>query len=423
MPAIREEEYAAVAERELPLIQATAYLLTGDLVRAEQVVQRVLAELYGRLPRVRHPRVEALRAVVQVAHWPVQLPWQSRKRVELIDGPAPAAEPPPAEAPAVEPPAAEPPAAEPIVADLGALSYDERVVVVLDSYAELPSMQIAEVLERPVDEVLLLARKARTALAVGHPRRTNEEVLAQELRDAIPYAMRESHASATDLAHGRQLRYRRWIQRGSAALVAVVLIVVVAAVLIPTRPPVPQSAPPRPTPTAPTVNCEPSSATCQAQILFRWRSRMTEVARSHLDPGGEYFSGFGYFYDSRYNTPSFWSGGGGALAFQMFRLDKGATEVYLQVATSRKFAVRCGATTHQKCLSFRFMDGNSYLMTDSTLRRRGIEVQYSPNGDEVITVIARNTQRGQILDISRGDLIKLVQDERIHLPKRCCYRR
>jgi DNA-directed RNA polymerase specialized sigma24 family protein len=413
MPAIREEEYAAVAERELPLIQATAYLLTGDPVQAERAAQRVFAELYGQLPRVRHSRVEALRAVVHVAHWPVQLPWQSRKRVELIDGPAPA----------TEPPAVEPPAAEPIVADLGALSYDERVVVVLDSYAELPSIQIAEVLERPVDEVLLLARKARTALAAGDPRRTNEEVLAQELRDAIPDPMRESHASATDLAHARQLRYRRWIQRGSAALVAVVLIVVVAAVLIPTRAPVPQAAPPRPTPTALSVNCEPSSATCQAQILFRWRSRMTEVAGSHLDPAGKYFSGFGYFYDSRYNTPSFWSGGGGALAFQMFRLDKGATEVYLQVATSRKFAVRCGATTHQKCLSFRFMDGNSYLMTDSTLRRRGIEVQYSPNGDEVITVIARNTQRGQILDISSGDLIKLVQDERIHLPKRCCYRR
>jgi hypothetical protein len=150
---------------------------------------------------------------------------------------------------------------------------------------------------------------------------------------------------------------------------------------------------------------------------------MSEVAQSHLDPTGEYFSGFGYLYDSRYNTTSFWSGGGGALALQMYRLDKGATEVYLQVATSRKFALRCGASTHQECLSLRLMDGNSYLVTDSTLRRRGIEVQYSPNGDEVITVIARNTQRGQILEISRGDLIKLVQDERIHLPKRCCYRR
>ena len=412
MPAIRDEEYAAVAERELPLIQATAYLLTGDPVRAERVVQRVFAELYGRLPRVRHSRVEALRAVVRVAHWPVQLPWQSRKRVELIDGPTPAA----------EPSAAESIGAESIVTDLGALSYDERVVIVLDSYAELPSMQIAEVLERPVDEVPLLARKARAALAAGHPRRTNEEVLARELRDAIPDAMRESHANGTDLAHGRQLRYRRWIQRGSAALVAVVLIVVAGAALMPTRPPVPQAEPSRPTPTALTVDCEPSSATCQALILRRWRSRMAEVVSSHLDPTEAYFTGFGYSYDGRYDTPTFWTRNGGALAFELFRLDKGATEVWLQVASSRTFAVRCGATTRQKCMFIRFMDGNSYLMTDSTLAD-GIEVQYSPHGKEVITVIARNTQAGKVLKIGTGDLIKLVQDERLRLPKRCCYRR
>ena len=398
MPAVRDEEYAAVVERERSLVQATAYLLTGDPGRAERVVQRAFAELYGRLPRVQHPRVEALRAAVQVAHGPVQLPWESRKRVELIDGPRPAL------------------AAEPIVADLGLITYDERVAIVLESYAKLPSAQIAEVLERPVDEVLLLARRARAALATEHPERTSDEALAQELSDAIPYNLRESHGSTSDLAHGRQLIYRHWIQLGSAALVTLVLIVVAGAVLIPTRPLVPQAAPSRPTPTALSLNCEPSSATCQAQILFSWRFKMIEIARSHLDPTGAYFSGFGYFYDSRYDTPGFWSGEGGALAFKMFRLDVGATEVYLQVATSRKFAVRCGATTHQECLSLTFMDGNSYLLTNSTLRRQGIEVQYSPNGDEVITVIARNTQRGQVLEISSGDLIKLVQDERIRCP-------
>ena len=150
---------------------------------------------------------------------------------------------------------------------------------------------------------------------------------------------------------------------------------------------------------------------------------MAEVASSYLDPTGEYFSGFGYYYDNRYDTPGFWSGHGGALAFQMFRLDKGATEVYLQIATSRTVAVRCGATTRQQCSRMKFMDGNFFLLSESTIVRRGIEVQYSPSGQEVITVIARNTQRGKVLDISRGDLIKLVQDERLRLPKRCCYRR
>ena len=64
------------------------------------------------------------------------------------------------------------------------------------------------------------------------------------------------------------------------------------------------------------------------------------------------------------------------------------------------------------------MDGNSYLLTDSTLADGGIEVQYRPNGNEVITVIARNMQRGRALQISRADLIELVQDERLRLPTR-----
>jgi hypothetical protein len=145
---------------------------------------------------------------------------------------------------------------------------------------------------------------------------------------------------------------------------------------------------------------------------------MAQVATSYLDPKGQYFSGFGYGYGSRYDTPSFWTGHGGALAFEMFRHNKGATEVYLQIATSDKFAVRCGATTHHRCLAFHFMDGNSYLLTDSTVADGGIEIQYWPTADEVITVIARNTQRGKTLEINSGDLVKLVQDERLRLPTR-----
>ena len=64
MSAVRDQEYAAVVERERPLIQATAYLLTGDPVQAERVVQLVFAQLYGRWSGLRHPLLEALRAVV-----------------------------------------------------------------------------------------------------------------------------------------------------------------------------------------------------------------------------------------------------------------------------------------------------------------------------------------------------------------------
>jgi DNA-directed RNA polymerase specialized sigma24 family protein len=405
MPAIRDQEYAAVVDRERPLIEATAYLLTGDQVQAERVVQLVFAELYWRWPGVQHPRVDTLRTVVQTARRPVQLPWEPRKRVELIDGPPPLSA-----------------VAEPIVADLQMLPYEQRAAVILDSNAGLPTVQIAKVLERPVGHVPLLVQQGHAALAVGHPERTNDETLAKELQAAIPYVMREAHDSADDLTHGRWLSRRRWIARGSAALVAVVLIVA-AVLLVPTRPPAPQAAPPLPISEPSRLSCDPSTPTCRSQILLKWRSKMAEITSSYLDPTGEYFSGFGYYYDNRYDTPGFWSGDGGALAFQMFRLDKGATEVYLQIATSRTVAVRCGATTRQQCSRMKFMDGNFFLLSESTLVRRGIEVQYSPSGQEVITVIARNTQRGKVLDISRGDLIKLVQDERLRLPKRCCYRR
>jgi DNA-directed RNA polymerase specialized sigma24 family protein len=397
MSAIRDEHYAAVVERERPLVQATAYLLTGDPAKAERVVQLVFAQLYGRWPRVLNPRLEALRAAVNAARAPVDLPWEYHERIELIDGPSPTV------------------AGEPIIADLLALRYSERAVIVLERYAGLPVGGIAELLQWPVEQVLPLLLQARAALVAGHPTRSSDTALSQELSEAVPYDMRESHGSATDLAHGRRLIRRRWIQRASAALVAAVLVVVAGVLLVP---PVPPLSPSLPVATPSAQACDTSEATCRAKVLFGWRSEMAAVAASYLDPQGKYFSGFGYSYDVRYDTPGFWDGQGGGLAFEMFRLDKGATEVYLQIATSRKFAASCGFTTHQPCQRMRFLDGNSYLLTETTSVRQGMEVQYSPAGVEVITVIAHNTQRGKALEISRGDLIKLVQDPRLHLPRR-----
>jgi DNA-directed RNA polymerase specialized sigma24 family protein len=408
MPATQNEEYVAVVDRERPLIQATAYLLTGDPVQAERLVQLVFAQLYGWSPTTQHPRVEALQALIRAARGPVRLPWEHRKRFELVDGPSPV------------------PAGAPIIADLGRLSYEQRVAIVMDRYAGLSSGQIAEIIQRPVDAVLQLVQQARAVLAVGHRERVNDEALAQQLNAAVPYDLLKSRGSTDDFAHGRQLLRRRWLLRSSAALAAVLLIVLAAGIFLPTRRPlqpvgsIPQAQSSSSLPTStPLANCDPATTpACRSTILFKWQSEMAEVASSYLDPSREYFSGFGYYDNNSDGTPGFWSGSGGALGFEMFRLDEGATEVYLQVATSRKFAVRCGATTGQQCIGFRFMDGNSYLMTDSLLRPQGIEVQYSPSGQEVISVIARNTRRGQVLEISRGDLIKLVQDERLHLPER-----
>ena len=151
-----------------------------------------------------------------------------------------------------------------------------------------------------------------------------------------------------------------------------------------------------------------------SQILLTWRSKMAEVASSYLDPSGEYFSGFGYRYDSRYDMPSFWTGKGRArlrdVPARQGRhggLCAGRDEP--QVRRTLRCHYRSEVHVHQ-------IHGRQlYLMTDSTLADGGIE-QHSRRGDEVITVIARNTQRGQILEISTGELIKLVQDERLRFP-------
>jgi hypothetical protein len=74
--------------------------------------------------------------------------------------------------------------------------------------------------------------------------------------------------------------------------------------------------------------------------------------------------------------------------------------------------------TGQQCVSQRFLDGNRYQLTETTYATEGLEVQYSPNGTEVVTVVARDTTRGVSLTISRGQLIKLVQDSRLRLPHR-----
>ena len=406
MAVVRDKEYAVVVERERPLLQACAYLLTADEDRADRLVQLILARMYERWDDVRRPRIEALCALVRTSPHDPMLPWDTGPRIQLIDG-----GPPPVIGPE-------------IVADLQRLSLDQRAVIVLERYAELPSVQIAEVCGRTVDEVLVLARQARAALGADHPDRAQDAALAEELREAIPLARRTAYDGADDLDHGRHLVRRRWLRRGLAAAVAVVLAVAGVVFLLPAQAPAPVAAPPapttasRPTPTPISVGCSTSDSLCRGEIMRRWRAEMAVVVGSYLDPRGEYFSGYGFRYDERYQDPGFWTGEGGALAFEMFRWDKaGATAVYVQIATSRRDAVRCGATVRQNCIGQKFLDGNFFNLTDTVNVRQGIEVQYRPTGTYVITVIARNTTKGEEFDLGRGDLVRLVQDPRLRLPE------
>src|SRR5918994_7341307 len=291
MAVVRDEEYAVVVERERPLLQACAYLLTADEARADRLVQLVLARMYERWADVLRPRVEALRALVQTSPHDPMLPWDTGPRMQLIDG-----------GPGLV-------TGPEIVTDLQRLPPDQRAVIVLERYAELPSVQIAEVCGRTVDEVLVLARLARAALGTNHSDRAHDAALAEELREAIPLNRRTAYSGAADLDHGRHLVRRGWLRRGLAAAVAVVLIVTGGVFLVLDRPSVPVAAPLAPpapattTPTPITATCDTTDPVCRGEILRLWRAEMAVVVGSYLDPKGEYFSGYGYRYDERYDDP------------------------------------------------------------------------------------------------------------------------
>lgn len=401
--AARDGSFAAWAEGERPRLLGVAYLHTADPVRAARMVQGALAALYPRWTEQADPLLQVLQKLTSGGD--PRLPWEAAPRFELIDA-----------APAL-------PVGPPIVVDLARLTDHERVALVLERFAELPSVQIARVLQVPVDEVLVLARQARAALAAEHPDRSWDAALAAELANAIPYELRGPGQQGEDLANGQRLVRRKLGRRVgySLVVVAAALVLVFAgfrflpANQTPTAGPVAGGTP---TPTRSAPPCDVTMPACEGQVLYAWRAAVAETARPYIDPAGRYFTGFGYSADPTGGLADIWSGREGALHLRIFRADGGATEILIEVATSRGAATRCGATTGQGCESFRFMDGNRFRLSDSTLLSPGIEVQHSPSGTEVVTVIARNVRPGAAAPVTRGDLVNLAQDARLHLPAR-----
>jgi hypothetical protein len=165
------------------------------------------------------------------------------------------------------------------------------------------------------------------------------------------------------------------------------------------------------------ATCDPREPSCEVALVRTWRNAMSRVATSHLDPEETYFSGYTFSYDELYDSPAFWRGQGGVLGFDLFRLNSGATEVYIQFASSSRFAARCGERTHHDCRPQELPDGRVCTMTDTTTVATGMEVQFSPADRLVITVVARNTSKGRQLQITRGDIIALVSDPRMRLPQ------
>jgi DNA-directed RNA polymerase specialized sigma24 family protein len=395
----RDRDYATFVEDERALLQRCAYLLVGERKAADELVQATLAEEYARWRRVRDPRLVALRLLhtTDLGELPDSSP---RARFELVDA------------------SRRTEAVDPLVTVLGTLSARQRMVVVLEWVARLPTVEIAAVLDSSVATVADVARDARSALVRAAPELADDAVLATRLDLAVPPDVR-SVRRYDDLRNGRQLVRRRWLRRAGVAAAAVVLLVLLVGQLRPVaQAPASAPAPVAATSTvtvAPnaTTPCDRSQVVCQASLVRAWRAGVYEVVADHLDPEGAYFNASSYY--ARDETEGLWRTKHGALGMELFRADGGSTQVHVQIATDRSYAPVCGEATGNTCSSVRFMDGNRFILSDGVTD--GVEGQYRPDDKDVITVVVRSTGRGSALPVSRAQVVQLLQDERLRLPE------
>jgi DNA-directed RNA polymerase specialized sigma24 family protein len=394
MGGAREEPFAAFVDAFADRLVGTAALVHLDPDHAPALVDAVLSRLYAQWPHLDDPYAAALRAILDPAAGGIRLPGTRTTGFELVD---------------VQPHRLRPD--DDIRSELATLPGDERRVLVLVSYTRLPLTQIADVLQRDPGEVVALLQSATRALA-AIPRRHRRRRLAAELTAAAPVP--EPTEKTCPPRAGRILLRLRRLRLVAAAVALVVVAVVGVRLVLPAPAPVTAGAPADPQPA-----CDTTQTSCRVQIISSWRSAMADVVSEHLDPDGTYFTGFSYSYTEEYLGSGFWDGGGGALALDLYRMREGATEVYLQIATSRDYAIPCGKLTKRQCQGQRFMDGNRFLLTDPFDVAHGLEAQHRPEGSYVITVVARNTSKArQQLPVTRADLVDLIVDPRLRLPAR-----
>lgn len=398
----RDSGFAQLVTAQRERLLGAAYLVSGDREAAEDLVALTLAQVYARWPGEEDAGRAALRRVLHAAPGRVDLPWRSA-RVVLRDvagrGPQPDAG---------------------LLADLSTLDREQRRCVVARSLLGLTEAQLATVTGDDPIRSRTADREGRERLAARQPLRRSEPYLAQELRTAVAWtASARSPDVGADRAHGRFLVRRRVVRAGLVAVAVLVVAVLGLGQLVGQRPSAdpPVSTPP-PAPASPSPTCAISLATCRVAVVQDWRSEMARVTTAHLDPGHHYFSGYTYSAGRRYESAGLWNGAGGVLGLDVVRLNGGGTTVYLQIATDQRYAPRCGQQTGRPCQAVQFMDGNSMQIGGGTHVSDGLEVQYSPDGVQVVTVVARNTSAGRKLDLSTGDLVALVEDAAVHLPPR-----
>lgn len=411
----RDAAFARFVAAHRQELLGVTYLMFSSPERSEHVVRAELARLYSSWPAGGDPRQAVLREILTSTPARLVLPNQAGDRFELVDGRADL-----------------PPGG--IVAELANLDDDARRAVILVGFVGLPVSEAAAVLHREESEVRALVAGALAKLdeldeldkfAERDPARPPDE-LREQLRAAAQDVRADPDSSgAADLERGRLLVRRRRLRTGLVAAGAILAVLVGLTQLTApatradepagrsatSTPPVVLPASPSPQPT-----CDTRQAACRVAVLSDWQISMTRLARSYLDPRHDYFTDYSAGDSGSVGSAQLWGGGDGALGLNLSRSAPGATTVYVQVATSRRQALRCGNLTHHPCAPQDFLDGNTFNLTQTTDVRQGMEIQYSPRGDEVITVVARNTGTGKALDITRGELMSLVTDSRLRLP-------
>jgi hypothetical protein len=311
--------------------------------------------------------------------------------------------------------------------DLAGLGPTSQAAVVLSLLGGLTPAELSRVLGVPTGRVLELFTEGVERLGRTDPARHDHRELARQLgRLAGPVdPAATARAGIGDLSRGRRLAQRQRRRRGLvAATAAAAAALVVAGGVRSTGQGEVAQVPASPTPAASSTSawqgyrCDTADPRCQGQRLMRWRSRTSDVMVQHLDPRRQYFSYMSWEIEPSERSASFWRGEGGALGVGLSRFGDGGTEVYLQIATDLEYADKCGKRTKQRCEVFQSMDGNEYLVGGTSTSSGGVEVQFVAAEDRVITVVARDTSAGKKLVIDSGDLIELVGDSRLRLPRR-----
>ncbi len=434
----RDVEFLTFVRRYRPRLAGVAYLLHGDADQAERLVQHALATAYL------HGQRFLIIAAEQLARTDprlLRLAWGPRSsRSALVDGPDDQHEQGDQhdrDAHHDPAPVFDNASTTRVLARLDTLDAPARRALVLHRYLGLSVAGTAELLGSTPEEIE--ASVARSLLKLSDLGSDGRGGPLTMMASIVPPAGDVETAAFADLAHGRSLVRRRRGRRSVLAAAVVAVLLVIGVAVWPDRVTMIQlsgsAADPSATPSggsyggsgagsgagsnasgAASTCSDPSVPSCRVELTRQWRAEMAGIVTRTLDPKGTYFSGYSFDYDARYDSDAFWQGRDGALGLDVIST-RGSTEVFVQLATSRQAAVRCGATTKHPCVRRQMMDFNYFTLTNTSDSRQGVEVQYRPTGAYVITVIVRDTTKGTPLVVGQGQVISMIENPGLVPPK------